>query len=730
MNLVRAARTGVRPCRLVGLLGLLLLPTPGWSALRVEGDRLLSEAAPLAIRGVWYPLHARRDGRPFDAPEFCDWLVRNDFNAVFATVDDGPASADAPRLLAAARERGLFVAVRPLVGDPVAWAQRLAPGPDIWIADRRVAVDALAARLTGAFSPDAGSPELDLVLASPPALYQPALGYGQWAGVLAAYRVAAARPLLVNVEAAPPDWLVSEQILRPAAPHPDLYRSTRQRPATAAANAGELLLVPEPAQLRLAAYAALGSGARGVVFDHYGHLTDGPNPYHGIDRAVEICQLAAELRRIERFMAEGTALPPPATPVGVAAALLARGDERLLVLWRDRRLDTRSVGGRLTDPFAVTVPLDNDSARAWRLAPGGVVPEPTDLRDGGLRLVVPALDLTAVWLLTPRPPTDLVDATEAALPRTAQRRLTVSSGEWVKTDATLRRLEAIGHSAGSRPLLALAAGRLSEAAQAFALGYHLTALDLALEASRIIRQARALEFETALTLPLADNQREDHRLCYAALPWLWETASATLDGPYAVAPGDPLKLGFDDLTPGVAPPRWRALAGSDQTVLTLTAVEGGADGSPRALRWAPQGPDPGILALPFTADTSAAIELSVRCLTPPAGVRLIGVAAGLDEPPFVGVALRPEGTVEGYPRGALRPLGLGDWHRVTIRSSDGRWVASWDGVPLTADDLVTPALSAGALVLVKRAGEDPTAIELDHVRITSPAPAAAPAARR
>ncbi|MBI2297979.1 MAG: hypothetical protein HYU66_03340 [Armatimonadetes bacterium] len=363
-----------------GLLVALLLPALAAAAeLRVERDKILANGRPVALRGLVYPFQARRGGVAFDPADVLGEARADGLNAIFADVTDGPGAEDAARLVAEADK----------AAEPC-FTIRKSAAP--------------------------------FAMAAAPALFEQALSYGAWSAGLAARSRAMSGPLVARVEVAPPDGFVSRHLLRSAAPQPDLYRDTRQRPAVSARFAGEYLLVPEPAQIRLATYAALAAGARGVFFDHAGHLCDGPDPYNGVDRRLTMRQLCAEMAAMERFMAGGQALPPPRAVAGVATGLLALGRERLVLAYRDRPLDSRSVGGAGAGPFTLDVPVENAAGlRVYALAPDGLRPLPADLRSGALRISVEWLDLTGAWLITPEPVTELAQALDTALPETAAR---------------------------------------------------------------------------------------------------------------------------------------------------------------------------------------------------------------------------------------------------------------------------------------------------------------------
>ncbi len=658
-------------------LALLLVAAPVLAAdLAVDGPTLRLAGRPAILRGLIYPLQARRDGHPFDAAAAVEQAQAAGLNLVAARIAEGPTVADAEALIAAARAAGLPVAVEPL-GPPEAAAR-------------------LAARLGGDTTP---------AWLSPPILFENGLGFGDWSDALRRARQAADQPALAVIPCAPPDWLLAARALRPAAEHPDLYRTTALRAESVSAEAGEYLLVPTPGALRLAVYAALGSGAKGLLFDHAGHLAGGDDPFTGADRAATIARLIDELALLEPWLAECRLLDPPATPAAVRAALFAHGDDRLLLLWRQRPLDGRQVGGAPQPPFEVTVPWRGEAPRVYALAPDALRESEADRRDAGIRLSLPRFDLTAAFLLTREPQLRAQSEVAAALPRTATRSVLIAGRRWAKVDHTVTRLEAQRRGRGARRDLAGLAGLLVEASEALAYGYLRSALELGDECERRLREieARTLESFLADQPPGAGGPA---LLCFATLPGLAEPNRPPPTAPLPLTAEAPLSLDFEALEPGAIPERWHALEGFDQTVRTLRVVaEGG-----QFLRWLPTSSAPGALYLPFSPRTELTVSLRARVA---AGAdRLIALAPAAGAAPLAGLRLRPDGSAVSWPR-AGEPVSLGaDWVKVELRLAQGGLTATVGDRPVSAEPL--PADSAGALVLAVLGGAT-AAVDLDDL---------------
>lgn len=684
------------------LLAVALVAAPApWS---VEGGRIVTGGRPIAVRGLWWPVEARRDGVAVDAGAVVAQAVAGGLNTLALRVTEGPAVEDAEALLAAAAKAGVAVLIEPAADDQAGRArlvERLGGQAAGWL-ERRAAN---GFRILSAPPAEVSNGP---VLAAWPALYQVGLSFGDWARPMAELARAGAA-VLANVEVAPPAWLVEQRLLQAAAEHPDLYRDARYRPGTVARLAGEYLLVPEPAQIRLATYAAIGHGARGVLFDQAGHLTDGPDPDNGTDRAAMLAQLAEELRWLEPFLAEGELLDCPALPDDVAGGLLRRGDERLLLLWRNRRLDTRTVTGSRTPAFAVDLTGEATAATTvCELRRDGMVSRPADLRQGGLRVSVDGLDLTRTYLISTRPRPDLARRIATAIPAAASRALLLATRHYLKVDHTVRRLAELGRSAGGATWLIAARDRAYEAAQAVSYGYYRSGLELAEEAERLTRDAQGLELETALAAghPAVPT--------FAALPALYQSPPAVDTSPLPLSPGRPVTVTFDELPVGTIPPRWTALRGLDQTVATVRVGEGTGGG--RCLRWLPAGADAGALYLPFEPARELTLTVQLRLSATPAQDRLLLLAPAAGRAPLGGVVLRPDGRVAGSDGPGEWPVTVGAWHALELKLAGGRLTARWDG-RLLADTAV--AEPAGALILAKRAGLDAALVELDEIRLAS-----------
>jgi hypothetical protein len=451
------------------------------------------------------------------APRTCAaWAQQAGLNLLVLDVPPQAALDQVAAWLDAAAAVGLGVALRAEPGDAHRAAQALVqrcaahPALTAWAVtgDAREAVRCFrAARparpvLGWWFDADASAAHaagVDVLVGAAGALYQPALSYGGWARWLAAQRASFGGPVLAAVECTPP---------------------ADSAPLTC----GEAALVPEPAQIRLQTLAALGAGARGVVFGGARHLFgDGPLARAATDRAAAVVQLAEELRRVEPWLAAGEPLFPLVASPGLAAGQWRLGERRLVVSWRDRRLDSRLVGAAPVSPAWVAAqPAPGPRERVDLLTPTGLL-----TRGADQRLSCPEVDLGALWVLGPAHEehtawrTATAQGLAGALPAVVARSVLLAGARLAKVESTVRRLEAVGRSAGGRAPLAAAHTLLLEATEAQRYGYLQSAWDLATAAERLTRSAQALEFEAALTAAGTGGGALPYTT-FATLPHLFE----------------------------------------------------------------------------------------------------------------------------------------------------------------------------------------------------------------
>lgn len=711
------------------LAGLLL----AWPAL---AGPLADRGLPDSVRALSYPLDARRDGHPFDADGLVRWATEARLNTLVATVGAGPGSDDAQALLDAAAPAALAVVLEPVpAGDPAAaraLAQRFGAHAALkgWAVPAGATAVATALRasrparpllgLTDAADTAALRPASDVLVSTRPALYQRGQSYGRWARGVAAQRRAFDGPLLARIECAPPAAAIAAGWLASRAAHPDLFDGRPLRPESVAELAGEWLLVPEPAQLRLQTYAALGAGARGVIFDGAGWLlSGGPDPLNSTDRRAEVVQLATELAWFEPWLAGGEPLDKRsvlADSHGAAAGAWSLPGRGLVLAWRDRPMDSSTVGGLPLALAEFTLPGENgEDLRVDRLAPTGVLAQTPDPRDRGLRLTVPDFDLTAAFALGPDTGSHrawrgaLRDELAANLEASAGRALLRSQARLAKVQATLTRLAAGGGAPGGRAALELARAALVEGAQAWRLGYARTALDQAAEGDRLLRVAQWAEYGEAHAAKFTDPRREAGRSCFAALPYFYQPRPAA---PAANPLPLPFSLLYRGLTDGALPPLWRALRGFDQTVATLAARDG-------QLCWQPVGREAGALSLPFAPSRAVRVALALTVTAPLAGSRIVALAPAAGAAPLGGVVFRTDGQVAGWPTaGATTPYQVGTRATLVLHLLEGRLWANFAGHAVGVP--VPSTLAAGTLTLAKPAGEPGGGLLVETIDATQP----------
>jgi hypothetical protein len=157
---------------------------------------------------------------------------------------------------------------------------------------------------------------------------------------------------------------------------------------------------PQPEQVRLLTYLAVGSGFRGI-----GYWSDQflDNDHQGRDRLLTVALLNQELEFLEPFLTcvDGSARWIETSDPNVKAAVL-RTSKGVLVLPMWLGDSSQFVPGQAAvAKLSLTVPLVPPSYQAWELSPGDVrslKPEPGD--SGGVKITLPEFGLTTAVAFT------------------------------------------------------------------------------------------------------------------------------------------------------------------------------------------------------------------------------------------------------------------------------------------------------------------------------------------
>ncbi len=156
---------------------------------------------------------------------------------------------------------------------------------------------------------------------------------------------------------------------------------------------------PQPEQVRLMIYMAIGSGCRGLGFWSDRFLSDG---HFGRDRLLCLALLNQELEMIEPLLVSETDRPEwIETSVKEVKAAVIRGPKGVLVLpiWQgggSQYVPGQSAVGKLI----LTVPQVPQSHQAWEVAPGEVRGLRAERVVGGTKVTLPEFGLTAAVAFT------------------------------------------------------------------------------------------------------------------------------------------------------------------------------------------------------------------------------------------------------------------------------------------------------------------------------------------
>ena len=156
---------------------------------------------------------------------------------------------------------------------------------------------------------------------------------------------------------------------------------------------------PQPAQIRLMTYTALGAGCKGIGFYSDRFLADG---HQGRDRLNGLALINKELEMLEPFLVTITnrAMWIDTSEKDVKAAVF-RTSKGVLVLpiWFGK--GAQFVPGQsATRQLKIVVPQVPPGTQAWEVTPGDVRGLKTERVVGGMRIVLPEFGLTTAVVFT------------------------------------------------------------------------------------------------------------------------------------------------------------------------------------------------------------------------------------------------------------------------------------------------------------------------------------------
>ncbi|MBM4070034.1 MAG: hypothetical protein FJ271_13940 [Planctomycetes bacterium] len=155
---------------------------------------------------------------------------------------------------------------------------------------------------------------------------------------------------------------------------------------------------PQPEQVRLLAYTAIGSGCRGLSFWSDRFLSDS---HSGRDRLLCLALLNQELEMIEPLLVTATSRQWIDTSSKDVKAAVIRGPKGVLVLpiWLGK--GSQFVPGQSAVPrLTINVPQVPQSHQAWEVSPGDTRGLRSERVTGGSKITLPEFGLTSAIVFT------------------------------------------------------------------------------------------------------------------------------------------------------------------------------------------------------------------------------------------------------------------------------------------------------------------------------------------
>jgi hypothetical protein len=318
---------------------------------------------------------------------------------------------------------------------------------------------------------------------------------------------------------------------------------------------------PQPEQVRLLTYLAVGSGFRGIGYWSDMFLDDN---HHGADRLLTIALLNQELEFLEPLLtcADGSPTWIDTSDGNIKAAIL-RTTKGILVLPMWLGDHSQFVPGQAAvSKLTMTVPLVPPSFQCWELSPGDVRSlKPTLGDSGGMKITLPEFGLTTALVFT----SDIALIQQFQKLCYARRKL---ASEFTKELARIELqkvlrvqelLEKDGHSPQDAGALLKDADERLKTAESlwethqFSLAYR--------EAQRALRPVRILmraQWDKGLyaldeKLPLDSPTSSPYLASFYTLPQHWQLMSEVKD---AKAGANLLPVGDFEVVPGRAEEKW------------------------------------------------------------------------------------------------------------------------------------------------------------------------------
>lgn len=265
---------------------------------------------------------------------------------------------------------------------------------------------------------------------------------------------------------------------------------------------------PQPEQIKLMTYASLAAGYRGIVYSSDRALSESAQ---GRDRMLQLALLNLELSLIEPFLSGGKSPSAVKTSNPAVNAAVFSHDRGRLVIPYWKGADSQYVVGQAAiNDLQLVVESAPEAAQAYQVSLGEVrgVKRMKDL--GGVRLIVPEFDLSALLLLT----TDMglvaryqELATQLA-PQAAAWSAELAEIQLARVQEVSARLESLGRGLPrARAMLEEAGQLVGESRAARAKGDHRSGVLFADRGRRVLRALMSEYFAAArkdLPSPAAD----------------------------------------------------------------------------------------------------------------------------------------------------------------------------------------------------------------------------------
>jgi hypothetical protein len=297
-------------------------------------------------------------------------------------------------------------------------------------------------------------------------------------------------------------------------------------------------LGPDAGRVRLSAYEAVASGARGILFDFWEAML-GPPPLTGRDILAECSLVAQEFSVVQDFLAEGRlelCLLESGHP-RLRATALRHGDDHLILLRAEPERGPLA-GDAYFSRVEVDIRPERDLAyNAWRLDFPGAFPVPVvkDLASS-LRLAVGEVDMTAIILLTPgrQRAEEYAQAMSERLPAAARFAVEHLSHLHAKTHAVEDELAALGSGVRVTNHLEMADLAAREAAANLAADLFEDAYSMARLGARELRVVQRIQLARAQAEPFVadDGIRPMLRRGYYTLPAFYRERTQVQPGAY------------------------------------------------------------------------------------------------------------------------------------------------------------------------------------------------------